>query len=228
MLVAELGREVREARIAAGLSQQTLARAAGLSHPTISRIERGRAGSVPIARLARLLSLVGLDLTARAYPRSDALRDAAHERLLGQFLAYVGPPLTWRREVPLPARGDPRAWDALIAGSGESTAVEAETRVVDAQALQRRLQIKLRDGGAARLILLVADTRTNRAAIREAAFALADAFPLAGRRARSAGGGAASRRQRLRRASPQPSYETVNSTLASRRCWTPSPHPAGV
>lgn len=180
-LVQELGRELREARIAAGLSQVALSQAAGLSHPTVSRIERGQARGVSIVQLARLLTLVGLDLSARAYPSGDALRDAAHEQLLTRFLGHVVPPLTWRREVPLPGQGDPRAWDALIAGNSELTAVEAETRLTDAQALQRRLQIKLRDGGVSRLILVVSDTRSNRAALHDAGSGLATTFPLAGR-----------------------------------------------
>jgi transcriptional regulator with XRE-family HTH domain len=180
-LVQELGRELREARIAAGLSQQALAHAAGLSHPTVSRIERGRSRAVSIVQLARLFGIVGLDLSARAYPSGDPLRDAAHERLLGHFLSYVAPPLSWRREVPLPGQGDPRAWDALISGHGELTAVEAETRLTDAQALQRRLQVKLRDAGVTRLILVLSDTRSNRAALREAGSSLASIFPVSGR-----------------------------------------------
>lgn len=180
-LVIDLGCELREARRAAGLSQADVGRAAGLSHPTVSRIERGRAPRVSLRDLGRLLSIVGLDLSARAYPAGDPLRDVAHERLLEHFLAYLGPPLSWKREVPLPGQGDPRAWDAVIHGRGEVTAIEAETRVTDLRSLLRRLQLKLRDSGAGRLILLVADTHGNRAALRAGGSSISAVFPLTGR-----------------------------------------------
>lgn len=180
-LIIDLGRELRDARRAAGLSQDDVARAVGLSHPTLSRIERGRAPGVSVLDLGRLLSIVGLDLSARAYPAGDPLRDAAHERLLENFLGIIPPQLSWKREVPLPGQGDPRAWDAVIHGHGDQTAVEAETRLTDLQSLLRRLQLKLRDGGVARLVLLVADTHANRAAVRAGDSSLSAVLPLAGR-----------------------------------------------
>ena len=50
--------------------------------------------------------------------------------------------------------------------------VEAETVVDDAQALERRLTLKLRDGGFEDLILVVADTPRNRRALAGAPAAL--------------------------------------------------------
>ena len=44
--------------------------------------------------------------------------------------------------------------------------VEAETRLDDLQALERRVRLKQRDLGVRRVILLVADTRHNRAVLR--------------------------------------------------------------
>ena len=44
-------------------------------------------------------------------------------------------------------------------------AIEAETRITDSQALIRRLELKKRDGGVDRIILVIADRRANRAAI---------------------------------------------------------------
>ena len=43
--------------------------------------------------------------------------------------------------------------------------IEAETRLNDVQAAERRLRAKQRDLGTTRAILLVADTRHNRAVI---------------------------------------------------------------
>jgi hypothetical protein len=119
-----------------------------------------------------------MDLTVRAYPVADAIRDAAHVRLLDRLRRELPSSVTWRTEVPLPEPGDRRAWDAVIAGSGWRVHVEAETRIADMQALQRRLTIKIRDGGADRLILLVARTRANRAALAGSGGSLLAQFPL--------------------------------------------------
>jgi hypothetical protein len=59
--------------------------------------------------------------------------------------------------------------------------VEAETRPRDAQALQRRLALKRRDGGVDHVLLALAATRGNRAFLREAGRAFAPDFPVTGR-----------------------------------------------
>ena len=61
--------------------------------------------------------------------------------------------------------------------------VEAETRPTDLQALQRRLALKLRDGGVDELILVLADTRHNRAFLQAHGDELMRQFPVPGRRA---------------------------------------------
>ena len=66
-------------------------------------------------------------------------------------------------------------------GTGWSVAVEAETVLDDLQATERRLSLKVRDGGIERVILLVADTRRNRRALDAAPGAFA-AFSRDGRR----------------------------------------------
>jgi hypothetical protein len=79
----------------------------------------------------------------------------------------------------MPRIGDPRAWDAAISGVGWIVPVEGETRLGDSQALARRIELKRRDGGFDHVILLVADTRHNRRALRGATSLLAD-FPVGG------------------------------------------------
>ncbi len=82
-----------------------------------------------------------------------------------------------REEVPVtndPA--DRRAWDSVLDTQPLPTHVEAETQLRDVQAVQRRLALKKRDGEPGRLILLVADTRANRAVLRSNPFG--DAFPV--------------------------------------------------
>jgi hypothetical protein len=78
------------------------------------------------------------------------------------------PSLRWRTEVPLPREGDLRAWDAEISGRDPRpwrARIEAETRITDGQALERKLGLKVRDDPGGHLILLVADTRANRQAL---------------------------------------------------------------
>ena len=69
-------------------------------------------------------------------------------------------------EVALPQARDPRAWDLVISDVSGRVAFEIETRVTDAQALLRRMATKRRDGGIERLVLVVAEPRANRTAIR--------------------------------------------------------------
>ena len=61
--------------------------------------------------------------------------------------------------------------------------IEAETRFRDGQAIDRKIALKERDGDMDRVILLVADTRANRLAVREYAAALHARFPIPGARA---------------------------------------------
>ncbi len=158
-------------------------RAVGMSGPQVCRIERGCSPEVSIAALCRLLAVVGLELSARAYPAGEPTRDRAHLALLGRFRACLHGSLRWRMEAPFPIPGDLRAWDGHVGGVGWRVGVEAETRPVDLQALQRRLALKLRDGGVDALILLLSDTRHNRGLLRAHADDLVERFPVPGRRA---------------------------------------------
>ena len=83
----------------------------------------------------------------------------------------------WRTEVPLLIPGDLRAWDATIARTGFVIGVEAETRLRDLQAAARRTNLKQRDGELDHVILLVADTRANRLALRLGAADLGGSVP---------------------------------------------------
>ena len=60
-----------------------------------------------------------------------------------------------------------RAWDAMIFSAAGDTGVELETRHYDVQAQTRRILREWRDSGAKHLLLLVADTETNRRVLRE-------------------------------------------------------------
>jgi transcriptional regulator with XRE-family HTH domain len=182
-IAAELGREIRHARVDRGLSIAATARAAGMSGPTGSRIERGEARSVSVLQLARLMAVVGLELSCRAFLAGEPIRDAAHVALLGRFRSKLAGGVRWATEVPLPLPGDRRAWDALISGAGWRYGVEAETGPRDGQALARRLNLKVRDGEVDGVILVLPRSRRSRAFLRAADLSIRSSFPVHGARA---------------------------------------------
>ncbi|HKG56860.1 MAG TPA: helix-turn-helix domain-containing protein [Candidatus Limnocylindrales bacterium] len=174
----DVGEEIREARRAAGLSQAEVARHSSMSHAQVSRIERAQLRHASLADLVAVSTVVGLDLSVRAYPGARPVRDAAHLALLTRLRERLAPTLVWRTEVPLSLHRDARAWDAVISRAGRPIGVEAETRLRDVQAVERRISLKLRDGGIERVVLLLADTRTNREAVRADPDRLRSMFPV--------------------------------------------------
>ena len=174
--------EARAARLAAGLTQTEVADAVGMSRSQYSRLERGLA-PLDVEALARLFAVLGLELSVRAYPNGDPIRDAGQFAVLTRFRSLCHPAIRWQTEVPMPDPGDRRAWDLVGNAPGLRVACDAETRLRDLQALDRRLRLKQRDSGFERVLLVVADTRANRAVVREHAHWVAERFPVPGRRA---------------------------------------------
>jgi len=173
-VIAELVRS----REAAGLSRADVGRPCGFSKSSVERAERGTRRTTH-EELACLGAVVGLDVRMRAYPAGDAIRDAGQARLLERLRRKLHPDLRWRTEVPLPIEGDLRAWDAVISGQGWRLPVEAETVLTDVQAVERKLELKRRDGEVDHLLLLLSETPRNRRAVRtaRAAFARLDTPP---------------------------------------------------
>ena len=149
-----------------------------MSRSMLGRIERAELPEVTVRQLSMACASVGLKFVGTAYPDDDPVRDAAHGRLLERFRARMPPGTTWRTEVPLPIEGDARAWDATAELRRALMAIEAEMRLDDMQALERKLKRKMRDGGIAVLILLVAETRRNRDVLATHRGALRETFPL--------------------------------------------------
>jgi transcriptional regulator with XRE-family HTH domain len=178
--VARVGADIRLARRNAGLSLAVVGRAARLSNAHISRLERGLVPSVSVLALGRVAAVVGLDLSIKTYPGGDPIRDAAQIHEIAAFGVLLHPMLRWATEVPLPATGDARAWDGLVAGPGWRHGVEVETQPRDAKALVRRLRLKERDGQVDGVILVLPATRLTRAFVRAAAPELRGAFPISG------------------------------------------------
>ncbi len=178
--LANLGKEFRTARLALGLSQREVAAAARIDRADYSRIEGGKLARVPVVVIYRVGAVLGLDIAATAFPGGRPIRDAGQAPRMQALLGCVGRPLTYRTEVPLPRHPDRpelRAWDAVIYGLGERTAVEHEHRLYDIQAQTRRHKLKLRDDPVEHFLLVVADTRLNRRVLAEYADLLVD-LPL--------------------------------------------------
>lgn len=181
-LTATVLRELRDGRLDRGIGGGDLARAVGISPAQYSRIERGLTDSVSIEQASILLAVVGLELSVRAYPSGEPLRDAAHAALIGRFRASLHSSLRLQTEVPFPSPDDRRAWDVMVLGGDWRHGVEAETRPRDRQALERRLALKLRDGNVSSMSLLLLDSRHNRDFVRAHGGVLAERFPIPGRR----------------------------------------------
>ena len=153
----------------------------GVSHARVSRVEHGHLRDLGIAEVARHGATVGLKLHARFYPTGSGLRDAAQLDLLRRFRARIGDRWSWQLEAPLNIAGDLRAFDALLTRGDLQIAVEAITRLRDAQAQLRAAALKQRDGQVRRMVMLIGATHHNRAALGSAGDVIATGFPLSTR-----------------------------------------------
>jgi transcriptional regulator with XRE-family HTH domain len=172
------GEEIRLTRSGAGVSLRAAAESVGLSESQFGRIERGQLRNVSVRQLALATSAVGLKLSTRVYPDGDPVRDVGQLRLLNRFRERLAPSIAWRTEVPIPIPGDLRAWDAQLTIARQIVAVEAESRLSDVQALDRRIALKRRDSGIELVVLVVAETRGNRRRLAEHRSSLRSRFPL--------------------------------------------------
>jgi hypothetical protein len=122
---------------------------------------------------------VGWAATAR--PRDAGHRDpldAGQLALIGRLRALLPQSVRVRTEVPIPIPGDRRGWDVVLSLDPDSVPVEAEARLRDIQALDRRSALKVRDSEFDRLVLLVSDTANNRHALQAYREHLRTSFPL--------------------------------------------------
>lgn len=176
--LAELIGDLRDARLAAGLSQRRVARALTISHQLVSQWERSVGMPDPV-RAVVWGATVGLDVTIRAYPGGSPLRDAGQLRVLARARARIGESWSWRTEKPV--SNDPRdrrASDAVISRGGHSVGIEVITRLTDVQAQVRSALLKQQAASLEQMVLVMADSRHNRMAVAAAAPTLTPAFPL--------------------------------------------------
>jgi transcriptional regulator with XRE-family HTH domain len=178
-LVVSLADDIHEARLASGVRQADVARAVGWSISKVARMERGDPPNPSLEELAVLAACVGLHVSAQTYPAGSLLRDQRQVRLINEFVARVRPG-RWelRTEAPVGDPRDHRAVDLVLRRDAVIIAVEAVSRLRDAQAQLRPLMLKAQAIRATRLVLLVAATAGNRRAIAEAGEALRASLPL--------------------------------------------------
>ena len=180
--VTELGDDLRTARHIRNLTLTQLGIAIGVSASEICRRELGRTPRLNGEKLAVHAAAVGLRLSVKLYPLGGGVRDAAQARYVATFVARVGRPWSVTLEAPIPIPGDLRAADVLLTRGSVRIAVEVITRLADLQAQIRAGQLKSRDIGATRLIIVAAGTHANRNALAATRGALAAAFDLDTRR----------------------------------------------
>jgi transcriptional regulator with XRE-family HTH domain len=176
-----VGVDLRTARITSGKTLREVGTAVGMSYSNVGRIERAALPSATVTQLARIGAVVGLDIRVRAYPGPNPLRDAGQIAMFDRLRGRLAPFLVMRNEVPLPVEGDLRAWDAMIVGfvpAADPLHAEGETRLYDAQAQLRRIALKARDAGVDAVLLVIADTPRNRAAVRAAGPMITESYPI--------------------------------------------------
>lgn len=180
--VAEAARELRQARLSAGLTLRQVASVIGVGRTTVLRCEQGLFPGPHPALLARHAAAVGLRARIKLYPGDGALRDAGQVALIRRFRERIGGVGRWAVEVPMPIPGDQRAVDAVLTLANGRIGLEFVIRLADCQAQLREAHLKQRDAGLERMLMVVKATHANRRALREAAPAIGESFPGTTRR----------------------------------------------
>jgi hypothetical protein len=165
--------EIARAQRMSGLSDDAIGRACQMSRWTVARVI-GRRRPASLDELAAIGAVIGRDVRMQAYLGGDAIRDAGQQRLIARLRPHLHTSIAIRLEVALPMDGDRRAWDSMLMTPTWRRPVEAETVIDDVQALERRLRLKVRDGGVDGVILVIANTRRNRRGLAAAPTAFGD------------------------------------------------------
>lgn len=184
------GNDVARLRSDAGITGRELARAAGVDHSYVARIETGTARP-SIETYARLAAALGADLALRLYPNTGpAIRDRHQARIAEAVLAIAHP--RWRAYAEVGVRHPSRGWiDLGLHDPRESIFVATEI-----QSELRRLEQLLRwshekvvalpswegwahlgDPPRTSQLLVIRRTRASRAAGRDFRRLLAASYP---------------------------------------------------
>lgn len=184
-LAGSYGRELRIARMNAGLSQVRLAVLAGVSQTEVSKAERG-ALDISLEARCRLAAACGHELGWRLYPVATVrLRDSGQLGLAQAIMESAHPSWKAQLEVPI-APGDMRAADLVLTGPNQVIHIEIERALVDFQAQLRSAQLKrealaARERKPIRLVIAVPDSRTSRSRLEPFAQLIKQTMPAESR-----------------------------------------------
>lgn len=197
-----LGGLVRAVRTRRGLRQGDVARIAGVSDQTVSRLERGFARDMTGDVVRRVAGALEIRVEHSVRWRGgdlDRLINARHALLAERCVAWLEMVGGWevRPEVSFAFFGERGAIDLLAwhAGSQALLVIELKTEIVDVGELLATLDRKARLGArvaaglgwpptTVSVLLAVAEGRTNRRRIAAHARVFGAAFPDDGRRLR--------------------------------------------
>jgi transcriptional regulator with XRE-family HTH domain len=186
----------RETRLAIGWGQAELARRAGISQSTVSRLERGLLDRVDLAAVGRVFDALGSRLDMRVEVPFLADRRRQQDPAHAHCVAYVSRRLTsagWvvEREVEV-SHGRSHGWIDVLAYRQRDRVllvIEVKTEIEDLGRIERSMGWYVREGHAAarRLgwyprqsigALIVLDTRAIAERLRENREAIAQSFPI--------------------------------------------------
>ena len=193
-----VGRLLRAVRVHRMWRQEDLARAAGGSRQTVSRVELGRLDGVPLGSLRRVFAAVDVRVTVAPrgvgaeLPRlADAHHAAMHEDTARLFIAFdewVTVP-----EVTFSVYGERGSIDILAwhVRSRSLLVIELKTELVDLQetvsTLDRKVRLAMKiardrgwDPASVSTWLVIADGRHNRRSVTHHATFLRSRFPADG------------------------------------------------
>jgi hypothetical protein len=146
----------------------------GWSQARYWRLEN--ATDAALGEVSAVAAALGLELSSSLHRVSDALVDRGHLALLARFRSLLSASIKVVSEALLPNPGEQRSWDLLLRIAAQIVGVEAETKVRDVQATVRKVRGRERDGGADEILLVLADTRANRASLDDLTVALGPRF----------------------------------------------------
>lgn len=166
MLVARMLREMRDVRVAAGLTHDEIAKVIGVARSNVTRLEAGKTSDVGIVRLSEMASVLGYEISVGLHPIGDPVRDKGQLACGRRFEALLSDRWRVSDETLLPGAGEQRAWDKLLrlinATPPYVVGVDIESRAWDVQAIVRRTRGRERDGHVDAILLVLADTAHNR------------------------------------------------------------------
>lgn len=172
--------ELRNARLAAGLSLDQLAREVAWSATAVGRFDSGKREDVGIVELSEIASMLGYEVSVGLHPIGDPVRDKGQLACGRRFNALLSDRWRVTDETLLPGAGEQRAWDKLLrlvdARPRHLVGVDIESRVWDVPAILRRTRGRERDGQVDRILLVLADTAHNRRIADELRNALGPAY----------------------------------------------------